>query len=128
MWNLVSFTTDANGAGNGNILISTAEILGAIVIPVQDGINSGTTKLVVSHLLPTNLPVPPPPVTIFTATTVTTPFYEVPKKLGTSPTNVADTILGFQLVGSLNLSITNGVANKPVNILVLLTDNNLGTH
>lgn len=123
MLNVVSFTTDANGAGNGNIVINSAEILGAIIIPVQDGINSGTTKLVISHLLPSNLPVAPPPVTIFTANTVTTPFYEVPKKLGTSPTNVADTALGFQLVGSINVSITNGVANKPVNIFVLLTDN-----
>ena len=122
MWNLVAFKTDANGAGNANINLNSAQIFGAIIIPVQDGINSGTTKLVVSHLLPSSLAVAPPPVTLFTAATVTTPFYEVPKKLGTSPTNVADTVLGFQLVGSLNLSITSGVANKDVNILVLLTN------
>jgi len=97
-----------------------------VAIPVQPGINSGVTKVVVSHLLPqppvAQFPNGFDPAAILTLTTVTTPYSEIPKRLGVSPTNTADTALGFQLVQSINVSVTSGVANKLVYVLILTDD------
>ena len=119
MWHYIPIQLNGLGAGSNQLFSTKTQILMKFAVPVQAGITSGATDLVITEITDAGLT---PLGTILTITNIVTPYSEIPKKLGVSPANVADTILGYQGIGSLNIAITSGVANASVGVWVLLTD------
>ena len=119
MWHYIPIQLNGLGAGSNKLFSTKAQILGKFAVPTQAGITSGATDIVITEITDATLT---PLTTILTITNVVTPYSEIPKKLGVGATGAADTVLGYQLVGSLNIAITSGVANASVGVWVLLTD------
>jgi hypothetical protein len=119
MWNFVSIPLNGLGAGSNQLFVKKARLLGKFAVPAQAGITSGATDVIITEITDATLT---PLTTLLTITNIVTPYSEIPKKLGVSPVNAADTLLGYQLVGSLNIAITQGVAGATVGVWVLLDD------
>ncbi len=118
MWNLISIPL-TGGVGNGNLIIPRTRVLGGVAIPTQTAIISGSTKVVLSHILPDGSLTAFP---ILTLTTVTTPYNEIAQKKPVDPTNTQQSSTNYQLCQSLNVSITGGNGSGPASVWVLLDD------
>lgn len=119
MWNLVSIPLNSSGVGNADLKIFKTRALVAVGVPSQPAITSGVTGLVITHVLPdavfTALP-------LLTLATIATPYCETPSKPPVNPTGVPQSNNVFVFHASLNVRITNGVANQLATIALLLSD------
>lgn len=115
MWNLVRIQL-ASGVGNANLLLQQSEIVNLIAIPTQAGINSGVTKVVISHIVPDAAQTPFP---LLTLTTVTTPYSNVPSAVPVNAANVAQSNNVPVVAAGINISITSGVGNNVVDVWIL---------
>jgi len=119
MWNLVSVPLNGSGVGSANLIIPKTRFLLAVGVPIQTAINSGVTKLVITHILPDGSF---SAFSLLTLNTVATPYCEIPNKTPVGPTGVAQSNYVYQGHQSLNFAITSGVASQTANIWVLLDD------
>lgn len=119
MWHFIPIKLNGLGAGSNQLFLPKARIFGKLAVPSQTGITSGATDLVITEITDATLT---PLATLLTLTNIVTPYSEIPKKLGVGATGTVDTILGYQLIGSINIAITQGVANATVGVWVLTDD------
>lgn len=116
MWNIVSIPL-ASGVGNANLVLPSSQILGRVGIPAQAAITSGSTKIIISHLLPDPAATPDP---LLTLNPVTTPYSEFVVDSGVNNANVAQTSsLFYPMVASINISITGGNGNLTAQVYLL---------
>lgn len=112
-WNLINVSL-VGGVGNANIVLPEAGLMTAVSIPIQTGLVSGTTDVVISSLLPDGSLAG----ALLTLTDVTLPYFEIPQRTPVNRTNVAQTSLVYNTVQSLNVSITGGSGSVTVKVWI----------
>jgi hypothetical protein len=115
MWNLVRVQL-AGGVGNANLLLQQSEIVSLIAIPAQAGITSGTTDIVISHIVPDAASTPFP---LLTLTNVVTPYSNTPSAVPVNAANVAQSNNVPVVAAGINISITSGVGANVVDVWIL---------
>lgn len=121
-WNLASIPLDASGVGNVNIGLndgSHTQLILKVAIPIQPGLTSGTSDIVINDVLPSGVAIGDP---LLTLTNVTLPYKETVQDTPVSPTNVAQSNYVYQGVHGINVSVVQGVAGGTANVWILLSD------
>jgi len=122
-WNLASIPLDAAGAGNVNIGLndgSHTQLLLKVAIPIQPGLTSGTSDIIISDVPPNGIALFPP---LLTLTNVTLPYSAVgPQALPVNSANVAQSNYVYQGVHGVNVTVAQGVAGQTAQVWILLSD------
>lgn len=117
MWNKIDIQL-VNGVGNENLRLPNARLLGFISVRNQIGIAAGT-RITFSHLLPNGTVATTP---ILDLNPIVTPYGEIPVRVPVNSANVAQSNLVYQMMQTINISITGGLTNNIVTVWILTDD------
>lgn len=119
MWNYIQISLNGLGAGSNQLYVDKTRVFMKFAVPAQPGIISGGTDIVITEIAGIgNTPLG----TLLTITNITTPYSKIPKDVGVTPANVADTQYNYYGIGSLDIAVTQGTPNTSVGVWVLTDD------